>query len=348
MFRQCVFPLSKFRLNTTCFRAVFSCLLATAGVGALGQSAIDDVHIASREKPVDVAAAAYGANPAAGYAGGALIRTSANLVMVPVSITDDYHRPVVGLDQQNFQVFEGKKAQEIKNFSSEDTPVSVGILVDVSGSMAYKVERAREAVVQFCEQANPQDEFFMITFADTPQLTTDFTNDAARIESDLLTIHSKGQTSLLDAIYMGVKKMRSARYARKALLVLSDGGDNHSRYTEKDVKSALRESDVMVYAVGTYERYVSTQEELLGPVLLRTITDITGGQAFALSNAGELPAVTRNIGAQLRHQYMLAYQPPATDHDGKWHKISVKLRLPKKLNYLLHVEARPGYFAGGE
>jgi Ca-activated chloride channel family protein len=188
----------------------------------------------------------------------------------------------------------------------------------------------------------------MITFADTPQLTTDFTTSAEQVENDLLTARSKGQTSLLDAIYMGVRKMRNARYARKALLILSDGGDNHSRYTEKDVKSALREADVMVFAVGTYERYVATQEELLGPALLRTVAGLTGGQAFTITNAGELPAVTRNIGMQLRHQYMLAYQPPAAERDGKWHKISVKLRLPKKLNYLLHVEARPGYYAGGE
>jgi Ca-activated chloride channel family protein len=305
-----------------------------------------DLHIAPREKIV-VATAAYGAT-SAGYAGSSVIRTSVNLVMVPVSITDDLHRPIVGLDQQNFQLFEGKKAQEIKNFSSEDTPVSVGILVDVSGSMSYKLERARDAVIQFCEQSNPQDEFFMITFADTPQLTTDFTTNVEHVENDLLTVRSKGQTSLLDAIYLGVRKMRSARYARKALLVLSDGGDNHSRYTEKDVKTALKEGDVMVYAVGTYERYVSTQEELLGPALLRMITGVTGGQAFSITNSSELPDVTRNIGSQLRHQYMLAYQPQKAEHDGKWHKISVKLRLPKKLNYLLHVEARPGYYADVE
>jgi Ca-activated chloride channel family protein len=226
--------------------------------------------------------------------------------------------------------------------------VSVGILVDTSGSMSYKLEQAREAVLQFCEMANPQDEFFLITFADTPRLITDFTGSAEHIENDLLTARSKGETSLLDAIYMGVRKMRNARYARKALLILSDGGDNHSRYTEKDVKSALRESDVMVFAVGTYERYVTTQEELLGPALLGTVAEITGGQSFTITNAGELPAITRNIGTQLRHQYLLAYQPQAAEHDGKWHKISVKLKLPKKLHYLLHVNARAGYYGGGE
>jgi Ca-activated chloride channel family protein len=339
-------PERMFPDRKTCLCAVFSCFLAFTGIGALGQTATDDVHITPREKTVDVATAAYAIN--SGFSGAALIRTSVNLVMVPVSITDDLHRPVVGLESENFQLFEGKKAQEIKNFSSEDTPVSVGILVDTSGSMSSKLEQAREAVVQFCEAANPQDEFFLITFADAPQLVTDFTNSAEQVENDLLTSRSKGQTSLLDAIYMGVGKMRDARFARKALLILSDGGDNHSRYTEKDVKSALRESDVMVFAVGTYERYVATQEELLGPSLLNAVAGITGGQAFTITNAGELPAITRNIGMQLRHQYLLAYQPQAAEHDGKWHKINVKLRLPKKLNYLLHVNARAGYYGGGE
>jgi Ca-activated chloride channel family protein len=329
------------------FHATLSCVLAFVTSGALAQTSIDDVHITPREKAVEVATADYGANSTAGDSAGSLIRTRVSLVMVPVSITDDLHRPVVGLYQENFQLFEGKQAQEIKNFSSEDTPVSIGILVDTSGSMASKLEQAREAVLQFCEAANPQDEFFMITFADTPRLITDFTISTERLENDLLTARSKGRTSLLDAIYMGVRKMRDARYARKALLILSDGGDNHSRYTEKDVESALREGDVMVYAVGTYERYASTQEERLGPELLMEVAGITGGHAFSITDVNDLPAVTRKIGTQLRHQYMLAYQPPAAPNDGRWRKISVKLRLPKKLKYLLHVEARPGYYAGG-
>jgi Ca-activated chloride channel homolog len=330
------------------FRTLLSCVLAFASGGVLAQTSMDDVHITPRGNTVDVATAAYPSASAGSYAGGSVVRTSVNLVLVPVSITDDRHRPVVGLDQDNFQLFEGKKAQEIKHFSNEDTPVSVGILVDTSGSMSHKLDRAREAVLEFCEAANPQDEFFMITFADVPQLITDFTTRPENVENDLLTARSKGETALLDAIYMGLRKMRSARYARKALLILSDGGDNHSRYTEHDVRSAVKEADVTIYAVGTYERYVATQEELLGPELLRTVAGLTGGQAFTITDANEMSAVTRNIGTQLRHQYMLAYQPQSLPHDGKWHKISVKLRLPKKLSHLLHVEARPGYYAGGE
>jgi len=327
--------------------AMVAAALACSLADGCAQTAIDDVHIAARGKPMEMATVAYTAAHAREISNGSLIHASATLVMVPVSITDDYQRPVLGLDQDNFQLFEGKRPQAIKNFSSEDTPISVGIIIDTSGSMAYKLERAREAVAEFCDQSNPDDEFFLITFADTPRLETDFTNRSAQIENDLLTVRSKGMTSLLDAIDMGMKKMRQARYGRKALLILSDGGDNHSRHTEREVKSAIKESDVMIFAVGTYDRYFVTQEELLGPELLHTVAGLTGGQAYTINNEKDLPKVTRRIGLQLRHQYMLAYQPQSVQHDGKWRKVSVKLRMPKKLRFL-HVNARPGYYDGEE
>jgi Ca-activated chloride channel family protein len=329
------------------FAITFS--LTTAFVQtAFGQTTIDDVHITPHARTAEVAAGEFAANPAVRVAAGSLIRTSVDLVMVPVTITDNLNRPVIGLDQNNFQVFENRKPQEIKHFSTEDAPVSVGIIVDTSGSMAEKIDRAREAVTQFCEAANPQDEFFLITFADTPRLATDFTTHTENIENDLLTARAKGRTALLDAIYMGLQKMRQARYARKALLILSDGGDNHSRYTEHDVRAAVKESDVMIYGVGTYDNYFTTQEERLGPELLSSISDLTGGYTFTLTHVNDLPVVTRTIGAQLRHQYLLAYQPPAHLSDGKWHKVSVKLRLPKKLQYFLRVEAKAGYYAREE
>jgi Ca-activated chloride channel homolog len=328
-----------FRERLIFFAVTLCTLLFLATIAAFAQSSIDDVHIAVRKKPVEMASAAFLADP------NSLIRTRAELVMVPVTITDDYNRPVIGLQQDNFRLYEGKQPQEIKNFSSEDAPLSIGLIVDASGSMSYKLDRARDAVAEFCDMANPQDEFFLITFADTPQLVTDFTTSTENIENDLLTTQSKGQTSLLDAVYMGLKKMRSAHYARRALLIISDGGDNHSLYTERDVKRAVKESDVMLYAVGTYDRNVPTEEELLGPELMQEITEQTGGKAFSLSNPNDMPAVTRAIGTQLRHQYMLAYQPQIAARDGKWHKISVKLQLPKQLHFLFHVAARPGYYA---
>ncbi|HUO13878.1 MAG TPA: VWA domain-containing protein [Verrucomicrobiae bacterium] len=318
-------------------------LLATAF--SFCQTSIDSVHVTPREKSIEPVEDASAKLPF----GTKLLRARADLVLVPVSITDSYNRPVVGLERQNFQLFENKKERPIKNFSSEDTPISVGIILDVSGSMANKLERARDAVAQFVDIANPQDEFFLITFSDSPHLLTDFTTDSAKIQSDLLTVRSNGRTSLLDAIYLGLREMRNARYSRRALLILSDGGDNHSRYSERDVKDAVREADVLIYAVGTYDTYVNTEEELLGPDLLRSITNMTGGETFTLSTEAEMPAVTRSIGTQLRHQYVLAYEPLTCHTDRKWYKINVRLRLPNALrNHFLHVASRRGYYAGGE
>jgi Ca-activated chloride channel family protein len=343
----------------TIFLSVFLVFVFCIANRTSAQTGLDDVHITSRltsalapsaSSDIEISKAEYLANAGTGDNGRLVrptIHTNVDLVMVPVTITDSLHRPVIGLDQGNFQLYEGKKPQEIKHFSSEDAPISLGIIVDTSGSMANKIDRARDAVTQFCEMANPKDEFFMITFSETPRLVSDFTSSPERIENELLMTGPKGRTALLDAIYLGLQKMRAAQYGRKALLIISDGGDNHSRYTEKEIKSAVKEADVMIYAVGTYDQYVQTQEEFLGPELLKDVTGLTGGQAFTLTNPNQLPAAAKNIGSQLRHQYVLAYRPESSTHDGKWHKISVKLRLPKKLPFF-HVEARSGYYAPGE
>lgn len=325
------------------YDSIIASTLVLASAIALAQSELDTAHIFPRENPQMLASA----NLATSLGHMHAIKQNVDLVLVPVSVTDGRQRLVTGLDQSNFQVLEGKKVQEIRHFSNEDAPVSVGVIVDTSGSMKDKMERVREAVTQFCEIANVQDEFFMITFSDEPHVATDFTNTAEDIERELLYIHSKGRTALLDAIYMGIEKMRQARYSKKALLVISDGGDNHSRYGEREVKSAVKESDVMIYAIGTFDRYVSTQEEMVGPGLLANVTQVTGGRAFTLEDPNEMPAVAHRIGTELRTQYVLGYRPQKAPHDGKWHKISVKLKLPAKLSFL-RVHAKTGYYAGGE
>ena len=312
--------------------------------GSFAQTSINDIHIASRQRTITETPPGTPHLPS----GIGPIRSNVELVTVPVTITDAMNQPVTGLERDNFQLFENKQPQEIKNFSSEDAPVSIGIIMDVSGSMQNKIERARKAVRQFCDASNPQDEFFMITFSDSPRLASDFTDRAEEIESALLGAQARGRTSLLDAIYMGIRKMKDARYSRRALLIMSDGGDNHSRYSERDVKNAVREADILIYAVGTYDRYVNTQEELLGPELLQDVAGVTGGQAYTLTNITELPQVTHAIGTRLRHQYMLTYRPQTRSRDGKWHKINVKLLLPKKLSSFLHVNARTGYYASAQ
>jgi Ca-activated chloride channel family protein len=320
-------------------------LLLLCGV-PLAQTRLDDVHVASRE-PVAAVASAGASLQLMGGTYLHVIKKNVNLVLVPVSVTDTMQRLVTGLGQENFQVYEGKKAQEIRHFSSEDVPVSIGIIVDSSGSMNDKMERVREAVKQFCAAANVQDEFFMITFSDQPRLASDFTNAPEEIEKELLFMQPKGRTALLDAIYMGVEKMRQAKYAKKALLIISDGGDNHSRYGEREVKAAVKESDVMIYSIGVFDRYVPTHEELVGPELLAAISEPTGGRAFTLGAVNELPAVAHRIGVELRTQYVLAFRPESAPHDGKWHKLNVKLRLPKKLPFL-RVHAKTGYYAQEE
>ena len=327
------------------YSSIIASTLVLASAIALAQSELDSAHIFPRKNAQMLASANVAASPASAYMHES--KQNVDLVLVPVSVTDGSQRLVTGLDQSNFQVLEGKKVQEIRHFSNEDAPVSLGVIVDTSGSMKDKVARVREAVTQFCEMANVEDEFFMITFSDEPHMASDFTNTAQDIEKELIYLNPRGRTALLDAIYMGVEKMRQARYSKKALLVISDGGDNHSRYGEREVKSAVKESDVMIYAIGTFDRYVPTQEELLGPGLLANVAQVTGGRAFILEDPNEMPAVAHRIGTELRTQYVLGYRPEKAPHDGKWHKISVKLKLPAKLSFL-RVHAKTGYYAGGE
>ncbi len=317
--------------------------IALLGAGVFAQTDINDIHVAPREAvPLGTGAASSIKQVGGGFLH--VIKSDVNLVLVPVSVTDGMERLVKGLGRDNFQLFEGKQPQEIRSFSSEDAPVSVGIILDSSGSMNNKVDRVREAVHQFCETSNLQDEFFLIEFADEPHLVTNFTSRPEEIEKELLFTRPKGRTALLDAIYLGLRTMKQAKYQKRALLIISDGGDNHSRYDEKEVKAAAKESDVIIYSIGTFDRYVPTSEEVRGPQLLSEITEPTGGRAFTLGNIAEMPAVAHRIGTELRTQYVLAYRPQGTAHDGKWHKIRVKLRLPRRFAYFT-ARFRTGYYA---
>ena len=334
----------KTRVRTIVSSVVF--FLSSFLTQGFSQTSVNDIHVVPRQMSPAVENA-IAVNPVADTAALHVLKTEVKLVLVPVSVTDPKDRLVTGLRAENFQLFEGKKAQEIRHFSSEDVPVSVGIILDASGSMRSKMSRVREAVLQFCQESNPQDEFFMVVFSDQPRLATDFTTAPEDLQKDLLYTQPKGRTALLDAIYMGLSKMRAAKYGKKALLIISDGGDNHSRYSEKEITSAAKESDVTIYGVGTFDRYVPTLEEKNGPALLAAIAEPTGGRAFTLENEMELPAVARHIGRELRTQYVIGYRPEDMPRDGKWHKIQVKLRLPKKLAFL-RARARTGYYAPAE
>jgi Ca-activated chloride channel family protein len=270
-----------------------------------------------------------------------------DLALVNVVVTDPNNRLVTGLDPDNFRVFEDNVEQEIAAFSSEDVPISIGVIFDCSGSMSNKLAKAREAAVTFLKTANPEDEFFLVSFNERAELTSDYTNSVEDLQSRMMLTTSRGRTALLDAIYLGVSQMRGAHNAKRALLIISDGGDNHSRYDENDIRRLVREADTQLYAMGIFDPlgYRSrTPEELNGPSLLSEITEMTGGRVFAVENPSELPDIAAKIGIELRNQYVLGYRPSNKAHDGRWRKIKIRLRPPRGLPPL-SVYSKTGYYA---
>ena len=270
-----------------------------------------------------------------------------DLALVNVTVTDPYNRLVTGLDPDNFRVFEDNIEQEVVTFSAEDVPISIGVIFDFSGSMANKIGKAREAAVQFFKTANPQDEFFLVSFNERAELTSSFTNSVEDLQSRMMLTAPKGRTALLDAIYLGLSQMRGARNGKRALLILSDGGDNHSRYNESDIKRLVKEADTQLYAIGIFDPLGyrnRTPEELNGPSLLSEVTEMTGGRVFAVENLNELPDIASKIGMELRNQYVLGYRPSNKAHDARWRKIKIKLRAPKGLPPL-SVYSKTGYYA---
>jgi Ca-activated chloride channel homolog len=349
---------SKFRsLKTTitvCSRlSIAILLLSAASQMALSQDdQLNKVHVPvppastapATGAPVGAEAPALTGNGALKIAPGARLAMNVDLVLVPVTITDPMNRLVTGLEQNDFFLYENNSQQKIKTFSCEDAPVSIGIIMDLSGSMTSKLIRSRDSILQFMKTANPQDEFFVIGFNDRPELIEDFTSSVEDIEGRLQTVHAGHRTALLDAIYYGMDKMKIAKNERKALLVVSDGGDNRSRYTEGEVKAQVRESDVEIYAIGIFDPYAPTTEERMGPVLLNDLSEETGGRMFRVDDLADMGDIAVKISTELRNQYVLGYNPASMQRDGKWRKVKVKLVPPQGLPPLT-VHARTGYYA---
>ena len=336
-------------------------LAACVGVPVFAQNDQSDIHVVPREQKKDAkpdpTVMPPGVAAEAKAAGVSVdpslkthtkpIRKDVDLVLVPVTVTDPMNRLVTGLEKDNFLLTDSGLPQEIKHFSSEDAPISLGVIFDISGSMANKIDKSRDAVVEFFKTANPEDEFFLVTFSEKPEVLADFTTSIEDIQSKLVYANPKGRTALLDAIYLGMNRMHKAKHQKKALLIISDGGDNHSRYTEAEIKSMVKEADVQIYAIGLYDRDFKTAEEREGPQLLSEISDVTGGRTFTIGNTNELADVATKIGIELRNQYVLGYRPTNPSKDGKWRKIKVKLNPPKGLPPL-HVYAKTGYYAPTE
>ena len=321
-------------------------------VRAFGQDdPLNKVHVTPPPAAVPATGAPKGAEaapvtgPESGKARpGALIRMNVDLVLVPITVTDPMNRLVPGLEKEDFQIYENNSEQRVASFAAEDAPVSIGIIFDLSGSMTSKLMRARDSILQFIKTANPEDEFFVIGFNDRPELIEDFTSSTEDIEARLATVRSGHRTALLDAIYYGVQKMREAKHQRKALLVVSDGGDNRSRYTEGEVRAQVREADVEIYSIGIFDPYAATPEERTGPALLNEISEETGGRLYRVDDLSEMGDIAEKISTELRNQYVIGYTPKDINRDGKWRKVKVKLSPPPGLPQLT-VHARTGYYA---
>jgi Ca-activated chloride channel family protein len=278
---------------------------------------------------------------------GLTLRVDTTLVQVPVAVTDSLNRFVLGLQKDDFHLFEDGVEQNVSLFSGEDAPLSVGLVFDESASMDYKLRTSQAAVAQFLKSMNANDEAFLVEFSDSAKLSVGFTTNHGEIPDALRKAQPGGLTAMLDAINLALREMKKARNSRKAIVIISDGGDNHSKYTSAEIESLVREADVQIYAMGVFEPVLSfglTPEEISGPKLLSEIAMQTGGRAFSAALMGDLPSVAARIAIELRNQYVLGYYPKNQTKDGKYRKVEVKLAQPRGVSPL-KAHWRLGYYA---
>ena len=277
-----------------------------------------------------------------------VFRADTNLVVIPVAVTDPLNRFVLGLQKEDFHIFEDGVEQNVAHFAGEDAPLSVGMVFDESGSMDYKLRTSREAAIQFLRALNRDDEAFLVEFGDLAKVSVGFTARTDEIQSVLKNARPAGLTAMLDAIDTGLREMKKAKNPRKAIVIVSDGGDNHSQYTAAEIESLVREADVQIYAMGVFDPMLSfglTPEEKSGPRLLSEIATQTGGRAFAAAIPSDLSSVAARIAVELRNQYVLAYYPKNQGKDGKYRKVEVKLSQPPGIASPLKAHWRLGYYA---
>jgi len=272
------------------------------------------------------------------------LRIDTTLVLVPVEVSDRLNRPVSGLENHNFHVFDDKVEQKIISFSMEDDPIAVGLVFDISGSMGGDLREMRHAASQFFKTSNPGDEFCLVELSSSAEVAVPLTDNAAEVDYKLMSTKGGGSTALLDGVYLGLNEVRKSKNLRKALVIISDGGDNHSRYTQGEVKNAIQESDVLIYAIGTFGNGAGSNYS--DQVVLKNMTEQTGGRMF--------PAVGMPLGdfadkivIDLRNRYMLGYTPSDAKRDGRYHHISVKLDPPRGLPKI-QAHWRTGYYAPSE
>lgn len=276
------------------------------------------------------------------------LRVDTSLVLVPVHVTTRLGISVTDLNKTNFQIFEDNVEQTITHFAMDDAPLSIGLVFDASASMRNKLHKSSEAAAAFFKTANPEDEFFLVEFNERPHLAIPFTFDSDELYNHIVHTRTVGRTSLLDAIHMAILQMKKASNSRKALVIISDGGDNCSRYSVGQIKNALLESDVQVYAMGIFDPFDSPKkrpaEEVKGPGLLSELAELSGGRHYPIDNLNELPQISEQIGLELRNQYVLGYSPETLERDGKYRTIKLTLAPPPGMPPL-RTYYRHGYYA---
>jgi Ca-activated chloride channel family protein len=270
---------------------------------------------------------------------------NADLITLTVTVTDMYGRFVTGLSKKAFSIFDDKTEQEISFFSDEDAPVSLGVIFDVSGSMSGdKVSRAREALSRFIDTSHQSDEYFLIGFNSRAQLLLDRTRDSDALMDKLTFIDTKGQTALYDAAYLGVEKVTRGTHQKRAVLLISDGQDNSSRYTFSELRRLLKETDVIIYAIGIVDGHDDGSLGMAGRAILEELAGVSGGKAFFPGTSAEMNDTFERIALELRTQYSIGYRPSNFANDGKWHKLKVKVQPPRGMSRLF-VRSKEGYYA---
>jgi Ca-activated chloride channel family protein len=314
-----------------------SLLLCPFGAAFQSPSPDDHLTIAARVAPRAVTELAP-----------AHLRVDTSLVLIPAHVTTPLGLSVTDLDKANFRITEDNVEQTITHFAKDDAPLSIGLVFDASGSMRSKMHKSAEAAAAFFKTANPEDEFFLVEFNERPHLAIPFTFDAGELYRHITHTRTIGRTSLLDAIHMAIQQMKKAINLRKAIVIVSDGGDNCSRYSVGQIKNALLESDVQVYAMGVFDFDDSGKkrppEEVNGPKLLDELAELSGGRHYPIDDLNELPRISERIGLELRTQYLLGYSPTNLERDGKYRKVKLDLAPPDGMP-ALRVQYRQGYFA---
>ena len=262
------------------------------------------------------------------------LKIDLDLVLVNVGITNDDNEVVSDLRAEHFQIFEDKVEQKIEYFSTESAPLSLGIIFDISHSMRKKIDLAREAAVTFLQNGTPEDEYFLVEFNNRPKVAQDFTTDVLSLRDRLSFVPPDGNTAMYDAVYLGLNKVKNGQNPKKALLLITDGEDNHSRYSRGDIREFLREADVQIYSID------------LGRALIEDLSEMTGGHSYR-GSVDELQDICEKIAAELKNQYVIGYSSSNTARDGEWRKLRLKVNPPAGLSRL-HIRAREGYYAPQE